>query len=120
MPNRMISLIALPRLLLVAVLALALGSSGFAHQDPTAQDQARAYVLAGGDWDDLCADGPLPHTGADTCMACLHAMGGDLPPASGVTRHQPIWQAASLAQQVTLQPWHPVPGTALVRAPPAV
>lgn len=68
-----------PRLIwraaLACVLSMALVLVGFGHRPVQAEPQAMAYLLAGGDWADLCADGPAPHPAGDTCAACILAKG---------------------------------------------
>jgi len=61
------------RVLVVGVLAMALLLVSFGHRPLQAEPQATAYILAGGDWADLCADGDAPHLYGDSCMACLVA-----------------------------------------------
>ncbi|WP_019955097.1 hypothetical protein [Yoonia vestfoldensis] len=59
------------RVILASVLSVALMLVGFGHKPVQAEPQAVAYLLAGGNWADLCADGDAPHGAGDICMACL-------------------------------------------------
>ncbi|MCU0904086.1 MAG: hypothetical protein MUE83_09455 [Tabrizicola sp.] len=73
----------LQRLILLTVVAGALSATGFAHHVPSKNESAlQAYVLAGGDLGDLCADEDgdgLPDH-AD-CPACHIVASLDLPAA---------------------------------------
>ena len=77
------AVLSLRRLMLLAVLTVALVAPGFAHRVPSTSDASlAAYMLAGGEIADLCGDldgDGLPDH-AD-CPACHIAGGADLPPA---------------------------------------
>ncbi len=60
---------------LAGLLSVALLLVGFGHRSVQAEPQAVAYLLAGGDWADLCADGPAPHSAGDICAACVLGKG---------------------------------------------
>ncbi len=56
------------------ILMIALALVGFGHRSlaPAADAQATAYVLAGGDWSDICGQSGDPrHAQADQCLACV-------------------------------------------------
>jgi hypothetical protein len=67
------------RLVLASVLSVALVLVGFGHRPAQAEPQAIAYLLAGGEWADLCAKGDIPHPAGDICSACILAKGMGLP-----------------------------------------
>jgi hypothetical protein len=83
------AVLSLRRLMLLAVLTVALVATGFAHRLPSTDDAAlSAYALAGGDIAELCGDldgDGLPDHG--DCPACQIAGGADLPPASPTLRN---------------------------------
>lgn len=67
---------------LTLILAVATAALGFAHKPPSATDQAlTAYVLAGGDLSDLCADLDGDGWPDHGCPAC-HLTGSALLPDS--------------------------------------
>jgi len=78
-----VMLVLFQRLVILAVIAMGLAATGFAHRVPSADDSARqSFVLAGGAVSELCVDaeghGPSDH---GDCPAC-HIVGSvDLPPA---------------------------------------
>lgn len=76
----------LHRMVLLAVLALALVATGFSHRAPNADDEALAVFLAvGGSTSDLCGDhGPATGHADRLCQACQIAGGADLPPEPGM------------------------------------
>jgi hypothetical protein len=90
------SVLSLWRGLLVSVLALALLLVGFGHRSLQAEPQATAYLLAGGDWADLCGDTDAPHLTGDRCMACLLAQGMMLPDPSS---------SLHMSMQAGIAPW---------------
>ena len=57
------------RLTLVAILLVALGTSGFAHRFVPADDALTAYVAAGGSYADICADAGIDGA-TQSCDAC--------------------------------------------------
>jgi hypothetical protein len=67
------------RWVLACLMSVALVLVGFGHRPVQADQQAVAYLLAGGDWADLCADGDVPHPVGDRCMACILAQSAALP-----------------------------------------
>ncbi len=71
------------RLAFLAVLSIALVATGFVHRLPTANEVVvDAYVLAGGDLADLCAEGGADkHVSHRDCVACTTASIADLPAA---------------------------------------
>ncbi len=72
----------LHRIVLLAVLALSLGATGFAHRAPSVDDQAIAAMAAvGASAADICGEIGSPGRHADAlCQACQIAGGADLPP----------------------------------------
>ncbi|MEZ5796772.1 MAG: hypothetical protein R3D63_04335 [Paracoccaceae bacterium] len=76
------------RLFILVAVTVALVATGFGHRMPTENDAAlQAYVLAGGDLGDLCADTEgdgLPDHG--DCPVCHIVATVDLP-ASNLTLH---------------------------------
>lgn len=54
--------------LMVGLAFTSFGQHGFASEEQT---QAIAFILAGGDWADLCGDGTNPLAHAGKCMACV-------------------------------------------------
>ncbi len=90
---------------LCVLIALTLSSFGHRTLSPQDQAQAQAYVLAGGDWADLCADGGAPLTSAATCMACVVALGCAVPPpaftATTIQVEGGIYWSVQEAQQQT-------------------
>ena len=78
----------LQRLILVATVTVALLATGFAHRVPLANDTAlRAFVLAGGDLADICADTDGDgHPDRGDCPACHIVTAADLP-AADLTIH---------------------------------
>lgn len=89
----------LRRMVLLAVLTLALVATGFAHRLPQADEQTVAAMAAAGATPaDIC--GELGQTGrhADPlCQACQIASGADLPPRSGDLRPAPLLLVAEVA-----------------------
>jgi hypothetical protein len=73
------------RTLILAVLAVALVATGFAHRAPSQTENAvAAILLAGGSLADLCGDrGPDSAPGHADCLACQITAAADLPPATG-------------------------------------
>jgi len=71
-----------------SILLLALTLVSFGHQtlSPQTEAQVDAYILAGGDWSDLCGDSQDPLAHATKCMACLIAQACAVPtPTDDVT-----------------------------------
>lgn len=95
-------LLSLHRATVVAVIALALVATGFAHRMPTpADEQALAYAAqAGISVDDLCGgDLGKAHPGTD-CQACQIAGSASLPSLTGVLIDVELaFQAAVVAPQ---------------------
>lgn len=69
------------RWIISAALLLALTLSGLGHHStsPDKQAQATAYILAGGNWADLCSDGTNPTPTGNKCLACVIGPGCTLP-----------------------------------------
>lgn len=79
------TILSLHRMVLLAVLALALVAPGFAHRAPGPQDEALAYAQQIGiSISDICGGEPgkAQHPGSD-CAACRIAHAADLPPLTG-------------------------------------
>lgn len=75
--------------LISALVLIALTLSSFGHRtlSPGEEVQAETFILAGGDWAALCADGDDPLSTTAKCMACVIAQGCALPtPAAMATR----------------------------------
>ncbi len=70
-----------------ALLLVALTLASFGHQSlsPSDKAQAEAYILAGGDWADLCSEDSDPFATVAKCMACIIAQGCAVPDPSDVT-----------------------------------
>lgn len=70
------------RWIISILLMIGLTFASFGHHTlaPDEQAQAEAYILAGGDWTDLCTDGTDPLGNAAKCMACVINHGCTLPP----------------------------------------
>ncbi|MCX7288394.1 MAG: hypothetical protein NTW20_12785 [Rhodobacterales bacterium] len=79
------ALISLHRMVLLAVIAVALIATGFAHRVAAPQDEALAFALAnGGSLADICGDQPGGRSdGGALCLACQIAGTADLPPVQG-------------------------------------
>ncbi|WP_052700883.1 hypothetical protein [Loktanella sp. S4079] len=70
------------RALISLCLIVSLTLVGFGHRTlgPNTDARATAYVLAGGDWSDICGQSGDPrHAQSDRCIACVIA-GGCLAP----------------------------------------
>ncbi len=61
------------------LIAVIVSNAQHRHLSPDDGVQVRAYLLAGGDWSDLCADGYNPVGYAADCMACVLAKSCALP-----------------------------------------
>ena len=105
-------------MVLASVLSVALVLVGFGHRPAQAEPQAVAYLLAGGDWADLCADGQAPHPAADTCAACILAKGMALSaplaaPRALVAEQRMVWTVRAAGRHdLTIAATYPA------RAPP--
>lgn len=75
----------LHRTLILAVLAVALVATGFAHRAPSQTDTAlMAVFLAGGSAADICGDATSgSDLGRSDCLACLITAAVDLPAVQG-------------------------------------
>ena len=73
---------------ITAILTLALTLVSFVHGSlsPETEAQAETYILAGGDWAELCGDGTDPLVHVTKCMACLIGQTCALPDASDIAR----------------------------------
>ena len=67
--------------IITTILLVALTLVSFGHQtlSPQTEAQVDAYILAGGDWSDLCGESEDPLAHASKCMACLIAQACALP-----------------------------------------
>lgn len=106
------------RVLVVGVLAMALLLVSFGHRPLQAEPQATAYILAGGDLADLCADGDAPHLYGDSCMACLVAQTAHLPHSGTSADPAPSMQTAQWALRDIASPARTAFATHPARAPP--
>lgn len=64
--------------LISCIVVFALAFIGFGHRalTPAVDTQATAYVLAGGDWADICGQtGDPRHARVDQCLACIVSHG---------------------------------------------
>lgn len=70
-----------------AILLIALTLSSFGHRSLSLTDemQAQSYLLAGGDWDELCGDADDPLAHVTKCIACVLAQTCALPAPAGAT-----------------------------------
>ncbi|MDA0722329.1 MAG: hypothetical protein O2994_11710 [Proteobacteria bacterium] len=106
------------RLVLASVLSVALVLVGFGHRPAQAEPQAIAYLLAGGEWADLCAKGDIPHPAGDICSACILAKAMGLPapaltPRALVAAQPMVWTLRATARpELKIASAHPA------RAPP--
>lgn len=59
--------------IITTILTLALTLVSFGHRtlSPAAEAQAEAYILAGGNWAELCGESGDPLAGISKCMACV-------------------------------------------------
>ena len=101
------------RLILAFGVLVALGLSGFGHRMLSPEDavQADRYLLAGGAWEDLCAEGgPQPGHLSD-CDACVISKSLLQPKPTAATQCTPLSLAADwpMAPHVRLRrdlSWH--------------
>ncbi|MFZ1468820.1 MAG: hypothetical protein WAT09_07540 [Paracoccaceae bacterium] len=113
----------LARASLLLVLATALVMTGFAHRMPNTDDMARAaYVLAGGDIADLCAEPGSPgRVGHPDCPACQIVGPATVPPSLLSVRSAELIFVASVVAPRENRAVRAVLDPALgMRAPPLV
>ncbi|MDX8348869.1 hypothetical protein SLH49_12855 [Cognatiyoonia sp. IB215446] len=108
--------------IITTILLVALTLVSFGHQtlSPQTEAQVDAYILAGGDWSDLCGEGEDPLAHASKCMACLIAQACALPaPAANATQlsaSTPVRWTLAVETAVLAAP----PSSHPARAPPFV
>ncbi len=111
------------RLAFLAVLTFALVATGFAHRLPSTDDVAvDAFVLAGGDLADLCADGKSDgHQNHRDCPACQMSGTADLPPVTSSVHDADLVFVAEVVAPRASRAVREVADPALgLRAPPLV
>jgi hypothetical protein len=94
----------LHRMVLLAVLTVALVATGFAHRTQVEQDETLAFALQNGfSLSDICGDmGEGMHPGT-TCQACQIAGAADLPTLTGTQINLELaFQADVVAPRETL------------------
>ncbi|MEM9785715.1 MAG: hypothetical protein AAF801_04390 [Pseudomonadota bacterium] len=106
--------------IITSLLVVALTLISFGHQtlSPKTEAQAQAYILAGGDWADLCGDAGDPLAHVTKCMACVISQLCAVPTPSDVAR--PLNAGTALAWVIVLER-NPAPAahsTQSARAPP--
>ena len=106
------------RMVLASVLSVALVLVGFGHRPAQAEPQAIAYLLAGGDWADLCAQGDIPHPAGDICSACVLAKGMALAAPALTPRALVAVQPMVWTLQATARPELKIASAHPARAPP--
>ena len=106
------------RMVLASVLSMALVLVGFGHRPAQAEPQAIAYLLAGGDWADLCAQDDLPHRAGDHCAACILAKAITLPAPVLTPRATVTAQPMAWTMQATARPELKIANAYPARAPP--
>lgn len=86
------------QLFLLAVLTVALVATGFGHRLATADNpELQAYLGAGGELSQLCADADAPGRPAHgDCPACHIVAGADLPPRSSDLRDADLLLVATV------------------------
>ncbi|MDX8353528.1 hypothetical protein [Cognatiyoonia sp. IB215182] len=108
--------------IITAILLVALTLVSFGHKtlSPQTEAQVDAYILAGGDWAELCGEGGDPLAHANKCMACLIAQACALPtPTANATQlstSAPLNWTLALETAVLVAP----PSSHPARAPPFV
>lgn len=103
----------------LAIVALTLVSLGHRPPDPTVQAQATAYLLTGGSFADLCADGGgLSDAHAQSCQACILSATCALPDPAGDAIRLTLPTTIAWHAHPSITGTNHAPGAALARAPP--
>lgn len=110
------------RWIILTSLMIGLTFASFGHHTvaPDKQAQAQAYILAGGDWADLCSDNGDPLGGAAKCIACVIGHGCALPALNAAPiRATQGTAVAWVAQDQAVQPLRSLQSHT-ARAPPFI
>lgn len=104
----------------IVMIALTLVSFGHRSLSPADEAQAQSYILAGGNWADLCGDGDDPLASSGKCMACVLSHSCALPPPSDDTRAPEIGITLKWAMRSETTAFTPRTWSHSARAPPFV
>jgi hypothetical protein len=100
------------------LVALTLASFGHRALPPSDEAKVQAYVLAGGDWAELCRENGDPFASVAQCMACTIAQGCVVPDPSNIGTVVPNVAAIMWSAQEPLTTRAATSIAHLARAPP--
>ncbi len=108
------------RRIIASILMVALTLVSFGHQSlsPGAEAQAESYILAGGDWADLCGDEGDPLAHVTKCMACLISQACAVPAPGDIAHPATTYTALTWAitpENTAIASWY---SSQTARAPP--